>query len=171
MAARDPFRIDHIPNEHLIGIGKVAAHWAFLEGTIERIIRRLLRLNDRQGIAITTHMNIGMRIDAMSAAIKEEFPNSDLAIDLPKIGKRIRKHIAPKRNSIVHNRIVKFPDAPEALRIIYKARGQIVKEHEIINLSEYGAICSEMGDTTQKLLEALSEIIDLVKAKDGVPSP
>lgn len=31
-------RIDHIPDEHLNGIGKVALSWAYLEGGIERII-------------------------------------------------------------------------------------------------------------------------------------
>ena len=154
--------IESIESADLRGIGLVSVSWSFLEGAAERIIWRLGRLDDRKGASITTHMSLGMRLDAALSLLSDEFPGSDEAVDLKKLATHIRGSLASNRNRIVHSRVVLGNQ-----RLIYKARGTLKKEVETVEPGEYEEIHLDIVAATDQLREILFRVIDLVAQADN----
>ncbi len=75
----------------------------------------------------------------MCAAVKEEFPDTDIARNLPKIAKRIKQNISPLRNEIVHSRIFKLEEFEDVFRKTYKARMSRAEKTKVAQVSEYEA--------------------------------
>ena len=140
----EPITLDHIPGEHLRGIGIVALAWSFLEGATERLIWRLARLTDKRGQAFTTHMSMPARLDALLALANHEFPDEKPTPRLKEITEHIRKTLAPNRNEIVHSRVIKFDSLDFAFRTHYKARGKIVRSVQQIDATEYDNTAREI---------------------------
>ncbi len=166
-----PIELNHLPDEHLRGIGIVAVAWSFLEGIIERIAWKACRLTDERGQAFTTHMSLPARLDTMCTAVEEEFPGSDIAEELPKIAKRIKQTMAPLRNEIVHSRIFKLEEFEDVFRKTYKARMRRAEKTKVAQVSEYEATAKTIINTTNELVELANELRTLIEKKDGTPAP
>jgi len=171
--ARPKITLDHIPAEHHEGVGLVANSWTYLEAGVERIIWRLARVNDKRGIALTTHMSMPARLDAMCALADLEFPEAPETKRLYKLKECIKgEKMAGARNEIVHSRVLHFPDPfGMTMRSIYKARGKVKKEAKSAIPQEYYDTSKRILDTASELREIIAAIYDLVEAKDGAPPP
>ena len=169
--AVERFNLDHIPEVHLRGIGQVALSWAILEGVVERVIWRGARLDDNQGLSLTTHMNMPMRLDAMCSIINYVFPDSELDETAKALSGRIRNELSPLRNDVVHTRVIKFPDVEQTVRPKYKARGKLEKQVITIDGGDYKEISNKILKTAHELRQLLSQVIELSTQKYGSPPP
>ena len=147
--------IDHIPNEHLNGIGLVALSWAYLEGGVERIIWRLADLDDNDGIAVTTHLNMPMRLDMANSLIHLHISDPEFIKKFKKLAKHIKKTLSPLRNEIVHSRVLYLEQVKLAMRATYKSRGKVSKNMKPIEISEY-------GDASKDIMETANEVYNLL---------
>ena len=165
-------KLDHLPQDHLQGIGLVAVSWAFLEGALERIIWAVARLETEQrGQAMTTHMTLRSRYDAAMALLNEEFPDSPALQTLSSLHSRIVNDLAGERNTIVHSRILMLPTFRVTLRKVYKARGKIKEDTVKVDPGEYKRVSDDILSAANQLLDALNEVIELVRQKgDKVPA-
>jgi hypothetical protein len=169
--SRPQITLDHIPEEHLRGIGLVALAWSYLEGAVERVIWRLARLNDHRGQAMTTHMSMPARVNAMNALASHEFPSENQTAELEKIGNHIIKNLAPKRNGIVHSRVIHFENMEFSLRVHYKARGKLEKSTDPIDLKEYQETATAILKTASDLRSITAQLYRLIEKKDGALPP
>jgi hypothetical protein len=156
---------DKIEDVHLRGIGLVSLSWSYLEGAAERIIWRLSRLDDRTGPAITTHMGYGQRLQAAETLLHNEFPGSSEYASFKTLAEHIRKNLSAKRNEIVHSRLVGLEHAD--IRVIYKARGKLIKDVKPIEPREYDDVHNEIIAAADQLREILAGVLRLVQEKDG----
>ncbi|HEV3159070.1 MAG TPA: hypothetical protein VGZ89_03675 [Xanthobacteraceae bacterium] len=166
-----PITLDHIPDPHLRGIGLVALAWSYMEGALERVIWRLSRLNDMRGRAFTTHMSLPARLDTLLALANHEFPKEKQTDRLKGIKEHILKTLSPKRNEIVHSRVIKFDEIEVAFLTHYKARGKIVTSVQQIDSHEYDSTAREILTTANELRGLLADYYDLIRKKDGAPPP
>ena len=166
-----PLRIDHIPEVHLKGIGQVALSWAYLEGGIERLIWVLSQLDQRDGIAFTTHMNMPMRIDVANTLFNSKFPNDQMTTDFKKLSKYIKNTLSPIRNEIVHSRVLYIEDLQTSFRTIYKARGKVVNQPKSIQPAEYDDAMDEIMKVANDVIDILKKLIEAKEATDFPPVP
>ena len=162
--------LDH-DDFHLAGIGKVSVAWSYLEGGIERTIWVAGRFSEQRGLAVTTHMSIPARLDAMCSMVRLAFPNSDLLEQVTKQRKHIQNNLAPRRNEIVHSRLHYLKDLEAYFRSTYKARGEVKAMTEKAELMEYEEAAKEILKTTNEMMDTLNQLIEQVAATDGVPPP
>lgn len=158
--------LDHLPDEHLRGVGLVAISWAFLEGAIERIVWRAAGLEENKGIAITTHTNIQTRLDMAKTLLNKFFPNSKPAKQLKSLDKHIRKILMPLRNEIVHSRIIALDLHSDPLRAVYKARGELKRKTVPIKLEEYETVSKQILAAANKAREIYSDVFALIQEQD-----
>jgi hypothetical protein len=150
--------LDHIPDKSLRAIGEVAAMWSVLEGAAERLVWRVGSLPETIGLCITTHMPLANRFDAAAALMKERFPGSPHIARLPKLAEHIRKNLAPKRNNIVHSRVIHLgSDTDPSFQLQYKARGTLRKE--LASLDE-----PTTKELVREIAEAAAELRDMLTA-------
>lgn len=165
--ARQPISLDHIPPEHHHGIGLVSNAWAYLEGTVERIIWRLAGIDDDNiGIALTTHMGIKARLDAACALAHHRFPDAAQTKRLEALKKHINgADMYGKRNEIVHSRVLHFQSLGGAttLRPTYKARGKVRKGLNEAVPEEYADTAKRFLNTASELQSMLSDYLDLLQ--------
>ena len=164
-----------IADPHFRGIGLVAYSWSVLEGAIERIVWRAAGLeNEHIAVSVTTHTNIQTRLDSAKTLLNHLFPNSDATTRLKRLDKHIRKQLMGRRNEIVHSRIVApfFPDDTQFVRTVYRARGDLIRKIEPIELSEYEEVSSDILAAATEARDIISLVIDLKKPQsDDAPSP
>ena len=152
-------KIDQIPDEHLKGIGQVALSWAYLVSGLERIIWRLAQLDDNDGIAVTTHLNMPMLLDMSNSLIDLHIGESKTKDEFKKLSKDIKNNLSPLRNEIVHSRIIFLEQVDAAIRATYKARGKVSKNMKPIELNEY-------DDASNKIIDAANEVYTLLGRLD-----
>jgi hypothetical protein len=120
---------------------------------------------------MTTHMSMPARIDAMNSLASHEFPSERQTGELEKIGKYISKSLAPRRNEIVHSRLIHFQEMELSFRMSYRARGKIEKSHSPIKLDEYQKVSREILKTASELRSIIAELYRLIEKKDGALPP
>jgi len=167
----DLIDLDHIPNEHLCGIGRVALTWAFLDGAIERIIWELSGLSSSQskekyGIAFTTHMSMPQKLDVMNALMNEVYGITEYTRELKAISKHVRESLSTKRNEIVHSRVLNIREIDSVFRTVYKARGQVKREAKSVTVEEYNEIAAEILEAANKVYTILAAVIQMQKARE-----
>jgi len=160
MTRRGPFRLE-IPTSHIEGIGRVCATWPFVEGGLERIIWRLTPVDDNEGQALTTHMSLPQKIDAMLtlASIKRSL-DSDVQNQIKALANKIRGEngLAARRNEIIHSRVIMPPIlADEAIRMVFKMRGKRVAHAKPVTSQEYFDLADDMA-------EAVNDIVEIIHA-------
>jgi len=162
--------LDHIPGEHLRGVGLVTQAWAYLEGSLERICWLMLGLqSEASGQALTTHMTHRSQYDAALALVHDQFPDSEPEKKLRGLQNTLTACLAGKRNNIVHSRLHGLPEG--TFRIVYKARGKIRKETERAELEEYESAAREIIAATNEVIDILNELIEMVRIRDGAVPP
>lgn len=158
------------------GIGSVALAWSTLEWFTELISWRVAGLNRLRGIAITTHMSMPQRLDVMlsllDTALQEKQIPQQIYSDAKKESKHIKNNLAPKRNKIVHSRIVNIPafDAHN-IRKTYKARGRVETDDIPATQKEYEDITDEILDSANRLTGLLRQIEALIPRPDDAQAP
>ena len=171
MPAFSHISLDHLTDSQLRGVGLVSMAWSYLEGAVERITWLSGRFQEKRALAVTTHMSINARLDAMLSIVDLEFPGSKAANDLSKITKHIRQNLAPRRNEIVHSRLHGIGDTGATFRTTYKARGKVKTDTKLSELEEYEDAARKILDTTNKLMDIMNDLYEMVIQKDGVQPP
>jgi hypothetical protein len=94
----------YLPPKFLQAIGNLAAHWAYLESAAEIIIWGFLGVPRKVGAAITTHMGMVSRIQALTILSERALSEESPAI-LAVFKKRLVQitELQTKRNNLIHN--------------------------------------------------------------------
>lgn len=160
---------DHnLPDNYLREIGRVAVEWSRLEAAIETAIWTLTftaeygnapAFNDQPGRAITTHVNVLLRIDMMLTLANVRVSHSpQYQQPLAALAARIRVAY-PKRNRIVHG----LWEATErgAFRQTYRARGEVAAWFEFISSISIAETANEIANLTIDLQTFIDDLTEL----------
>lgn len=167
----DYISVDHLPDDHLRGIGLVAVSWAYLEGTVERLIWSLNRLDSKRGECTTTHLTVRSRFDIATSLAHEELEQTDIPNRLKLYATYVTNDLARQRNKIVHSRLHYDPNWQNPVRGTYKARGKRQKQIDRAEISEYELASREIINTANVLIGILKEINILLYERDGTLPP
>lgn len=163
--------LDDLPDEHLRGIGLVAAAYNYLEGAVERIIWSCALLSSESGQCVTTHMNLPMKLNAAQSLANEWLNHTDIPDRLKLLNNYIRHEQSARRNQIIHSRLFYFEDADTTYRRVYKAQGKRKGETKPVDLAEYEIVAKDAINTTNILISLLLEINQKIKQRDGALPP
>ncbi|MDU8618744.1 hypothetical protein RYB67_09240 [Pseudomonas syringae] len=114
-----------LPDHYLLELGRIAATWAVLEGSLNLYIKKLLGINDPDDARpqiITTHMNFKQKQDAFGTlcdVLKDSHPglkNFDAVITA-------MNKASKARNKYVHGSLHYDPDTATLLLSSVSARG------------------------------------------------
>jgi hypothetical protein len=145
-----------------------------LEGVVERIVWRLARIDDNRGVAITTHMGVGARLDTACALANLDFAGTPTTERLESLVQPILR-LYGRRNVIVHSRLVHFRGrggrSDTTLRLEYKARGEVRKRVADSDLEEYRTVSRDILAVANELLLLLHAFINMSANKYDTPPP
>ena len=129
------FNPNNLPEEYLRAIGLITAASAQTEAILQEFMGALLKIDNIQNIALTTHMSIPLMIDIIKTLAEIEAPNIN---EIDKIDELIEtaKEAIDKRNTVAHNALVTHPDTGEVLVHRLSARGSVKLELRAITVSE-----------------------------------
>jgi hypothetical protein len=169
-----------LPDEYLCEIGRVAVEWTKAEAGIEAIIWAFLFINDwnvtspwhreQEGRAITTHINMLLRVDVMLSlartCIEREGPELDA---IEQITKDVRL-IYPKRNKVVHG--LWSPMGKMVFRQTYRARGDVSPFYDVLTLEDVKAVaaeCISFGERVTAFIPVISALLHEQRKRGGRP--
>jgi hypothetical protein len=78
-----------VRGDQLEAIGMVATEWSYLESIVEAAIWNLAYLDENSGAAITTHLNMPIRLDMLMTLFREHYGECEATHQLDKMCKAI----------------------------------------------------------------------------------
>ena len=99
-----PDHIANLPQDLLASIGLMAVSSARVEYLVEEAVAGCLGLSVEYGLAVTTHMNMKLRLDVLKSAAEMRIDDLEALDELEELANRIDKGWA-KRNDIIHNTV------------------------------------------------------------------
>ncbi|HEY1504298.1 MAG TPA: hypothetical protein VGF92_08360 [Stellaceae bacterium] len=158
-----------LSDEYLREIGRVAVEWTRVESTVESIIWAFLFvdyadtspwLREEDGRAITTHINLLLRVDVMLSLASNSFKELPTCLgDFEDAAKAIRSTY-PKRNKVVHGEWT--PLQGQALRSVYRARGDVKPFYDFMTPGDISAIASECQALAAHLARLSQRLVPLL---------
>lgn len=137
-----------LPDEYLCEIGRVAVEWTKVEAGIEWIIWAFLFIDGRditsawqreqQGRAITTHINMLLRIDIMLSLARTCLAENGPALKEIEAIAKIARELYPKRNKAVHG--LWSPMGKMVFRQGYRARGDVSPLYDVLSLEDIKSV-------------------------------
>lgn len=138
--------------EQLEAVGRIAAAWSYLESVLEAAIWSLCVLEESRGRALTTHMNLKMRIESLQTLL-HVLGDDESARELSRRRKRIEK-LGQKRNEIVHGLWVRGEyGSPMILSV--RARGTLEQRKAGRPASAMFTLADTIAETAFDLREML----------------
>ncbi|MBX3488291.1 hypothetical protein [Parvibaculum sp.] len=147
-----------LPPHMLQAIGNLAAYWAYLESAVEIAIWTLLGVPRSKGAAITTHMGIVSRCDALRTLVSSEFSDNQALID--EINNLVSRIGTARimRNNIVHAFWKHTPEGQEAAALKISARGKFKQTSVSYSLEDIVASTNTTFDLTSEI-HAFLEVV------------
>ena len=129
------FNPNNLPPEYLQAIGLITAVSAQTESILQEFIGALLKIDNIQNTALTTHMTIPLMINIIKTLAEIEARSVK---EIDKIDELIETagDAIGKRNTIVHNALIRNTETGEVLVRRLSARGSIKQELRTITVME-----------------------------------
>lgn len=138
-----------VPDDYATEVGRVATQWGLLEGYLENCIWKLLRVNFSKGRAVTTHINLNLRLDMIATLLSVTRRHSK---EWKSWLEACRK-LSTARNIAVHAMWVTKPGEPRiAQSISYVARGELRDRGRVTTAAEIKKIAEETAALTIRLI-------------------
>lgn len=159
-----------LPDAYLREIGRTAVEWSKVEAAIEVLIWTFLFVDHYQltpwfrepeGRAVTTHVNILLRLDMMlslaSATASMTLQEIHPPFERLEILAKDARALVPKRNKCVHG--LWSPVGKMALRQSYRARGDVSPLYDMMTLEDLKDVadqCADLAARAQAQIKPLS---------------
>lgn len=140
-----------LPDEYLCEIGRVAVEWTKAEADIEWIIWAFLFIDgksvtsawqkEQQGRAITTHINMLLRIDIMLSLARTCLAEAGAALNEVEEIAKVARELYPRRNKAVHG--LWSPLGNAVFRQGYRARGDVSPFYDVLTLDDIKTVAAE----------------------------
>src|SRR6185437_11562345 len=147
-----------LSDEYLREIGRVAVEWTRVESTVETIIWAFLFvdfddtspwLREEDGRAITTHINLLLRVDVMLSLASTSLKGLPTWLEDFEAAAKAIRDTYPKRNKVVHGEWT--PLRGQALRSGYRARGDVKPFYDFMTPSDFSTIAMECQPLSVRL--------------------
>jgi hypothetical protein len=122
----------NLPQDLLAAIGLMTTSAAQTEWFVESAIAGCLGLSVEYGAAVTTHMNMPLRLNVLKSAAEIRIVDLEVMKELEELLGRIDAAFR-KRNDVVHHTWLRDPDTGKVGRVWKKARERV--ELEVIPMS------------------------------------
>jgi hypothetical protein len=147
-----------LSKKHLQAIGAVVAYWSLLERIVEECLLNAARLDDDANAqALTAHMSIEQRLDALlslveASAIAAPLKNGLQQIDTSiRVGPQNKPSLKTERNEIVHSYWTAASKRGGALATTVRARGKLKLSITKKTPTEIEAVAIRIRDLTERL--------------------
>ena len=160
-----------LPDEFLVELGRISAHWTTLESMMEIYIAKLAGFNelgDLKPFILLRHTSFPQKLDMLSALCENLVPDFSRLRGYEGTVAQIRT-AQKSRNRFIHNSVGFDPETKKATLSVASARGSVKTSIEDIDILDIRAVSIEIQEAMRNLHRLVTgkEVPPITETKKG----